>query len=61
LERPDSGLHRDGHTIIMVTHASEVAERARRQITLHDGLVIEDTVALPESSLPNAITLDSPP
>jgi putative ABC transport system ATP-binding protein len=55
------GLHRDGHTIIMVTHASEVAERARRQITLHDGLVIEDTVALPESSLPNAITLDSPP
>jgi putative ABC transport system ATP-binding protein len=54
------GLHRDGHTIIVVTHASEVADRARRQITLHDGLVIKDAVASGKSSLVNAITLDSP-
>jgi putative ABC transport system ATP-binding protein len=35
-------LHRDGRTIIVVTHASEVADRARRQITLHDGQIVED-------------------
>jgi putative ABC transport system ATP-binding protein len=35
-------LHRHGHTIVVVTHASEVAERARRQITLHDGRIISD-------------------
>src|SRR5882724_1164827 len=39
------GLHRDGRTIIMVTHASDVAQRAQRQITLHDGRIIENTVA----------------
>jgi putative ABC transport system ATP-binding protein len=55
------GLHRDGHTIIVVTHAAEVADRARRQITLHDGRIIEDAVASGKSSLRNAITLDSPP
>ena len=54
------GLHRDGHTIIMVTHAAEVADRAQRQITLHDGLIIEDAVASGKSSLLNAIPLDSP-
>jgi putative ABC transport system ATP-binding protein len=35
-------LHRDGRTIVVVTHAAEVAERARRRITLQDGHVIED-------------------
>jgi putative ABC transport system ATP-binding protein len=54
------GLHRDGHTIIVVTHAAEVADRARRQITLHDGRIIEDTGASGKSSLLNAISLDSP-
>src|SRR5207302_7026084 len=54
------GLHRNGHTIIMVTHATEVADRARRQITLHDGRIIKDAVASGNGSLLNAITLDSP-
>jgi putative ABC transport system ATP-binding protein len=54
------GLHRDGHTIIMVTHAAEVADRARRQITLHDGRIIEDAVASGKNSLLNAIPLVSP-
>jgi putative ABC transport system ATP-binding protein len=45
----------------VVTHATEVADRARRQITLHDGRIIEDAVASGKSSLRNAITLDSPP
>jgi putative ABC transport system ATP-binding protein len=53
------GLHRDGRTIIMVTHAADVADRARRQITLHDGR-IKDAVASGNGSLLNAITLDSP-
>ena len=35
-------LHRDGRTIILVTHAAEVADRAARQITLHDGRIVED-------------------
>jgi putative ABC transport system ATP-binding protein len=38
------GLHRDGSTIIVVTHAPDVAERAQRRITLHDGRVIQDSV-----------------
>src|SRR5437870_2497508 len=36
------GLHRDGRTIIVVTHAAEVADRAQRRITLHDGRIVED-------------------
>jgi putative ABC transport system ATP-binding protein len=35
-------IHRDGRTIIVVTHAAEVADRARRCITLQDGQVIKD-------------------
>ena len=35
-------LHREGRTIVVVTHAAEVADRAQRQITLHDGRIIED-------------------
>jgi putative ABC transport system ATP-binding protein len=35
-------LHREGRTIVVVTHAAEVAERAERQVTLHDGRIIED-------------------
>jgi len=54
------GLHRDGHTMIVVTHASEVAARARRQITLHDGRIIEDVVATGKGSLLNGISVDSP-
>ena len=38
-------LHRDGRTIVVVTHAAEVADRAQRRITLHDGRIIEDDTA----------------
>lgn len=38
-------LHRNGHTIIVVTHAAEVAERARRQVILHDGRIIKDVAS----------------
>jgi putative ABC transport system ATP-binding protein len=35
-------LHRDGRTIILVTHAAEVAARAERRIVLHDGRIAAD-------------------
>jgi putative ABC transport system ATP-binding protein len=35
-------LHRDGRTIVVVTHGEDVARRARRQIVLEDGRVILD-------------------
>jgi putative ABC transport system ATP-binding protein len=45
-------LHRDGRTIIIVTHATEVASRARRRITLQDGEIVEDDGATTASSPP---------
>jgi len=36
-------LHKQGHTIIMVTHESEAAEYAERIIKLRDGLIVSDT------------------
>lgn len=35
-------LHRDGRTIVVVTHAPDVAARARRRVTLADGIVVAD-------------------
>jgi putative ABC transport system ATP-binding protein len=35
-------LNRDGRTLCVVTHAREVAERARRLIVLRDGAMVED-------------------
>jgi putative ABC transport system ATP-binding protein len=36
-------LHREGSTIIVVTHDQDVAKRAERRITLHDGRIVEDS------------------
>jgi putative ABC transport system ATP-binding protein len=38
-------LHRDGATLIVVTHAADVASRAPRHITLDDGRIIADETA----------------
>lgn len=46
-------LHRDGRTIIVVTHATEVADRAWRQITLHDGRIIKDAARPSRNAFPN--------
>jgi putative ABC transport system ATP-binding protein len=54
-------LHRDGRTLIVVTHATEVAGRAQRRITLHDGRIIDDDGAAFERSASTAIGLGSPP
>jgi putative ABC transport system ATP-binding protein len=35
-------LNRDGRTIVVVTHAPEVAGRMGRRITLHDGCILSD-------------------
>ncbi|MHC2321954.1 macrolide transport system ATP-binding/permease protein [Bradyrhizobium diazoefficiens] len=50
-------LHREGKTIIIVTHDPEVAKRANRVIELRDGLVVSDkrtdaAVATAAASLP---------
>ncbi|AQQ67953.1 macrolide ABC transporter ATP-binding protein [Microbulbifer agarilyticus] len=37
-------LHREGQTIVMVTHEPEIAEHAQRTIRMSDGLVIEDSL-----------------
>jgi putative ABC transport system ATP-binding protein len=52
-------LNREGRTIVVVTHAAEVAERAPRRITLHDGRIVEDDAAstFPKHAL-NAATAD---
>ena len=39
-----SNLHKEGMTLIMVTHDLEVAARAERIITLRDGIVIRDEI-----------------
>ena len=40
-------LHRDGCTIVVVTHALDVAARARRRITLDDGRIVADDMMPP--------------
>ena len=35
-------LHRDGMTIIIVTHDPAIAEHCRRVVRLHDGRIVED-------------------
>ena len=39
-------LHREGRTIVVVTHAPEVAYRAGRRINLHDGRVTKNDAAM---------------
>jgi len=50
-------LHRDNRTIVVVTHAADVAQRARRCIHLHDGR-IEDDAALRDIAPLRAVTKD---
>jgi putative ABC transport system ATP-binding protein len=50
-------LHRDNRTIVVVTHAADVAQRARRCIHLHDGR-IEDDAALRDIAPLRALTKD---
>jgi putative ABC transport system ATP-binding protein len=38
-------LHQDGRTIVVVTHAMDVAECAQRRVTIHDGQITHDDSA----------------
>jgi len=38
-------LHREGRTIVVVTHAMEVADCAQRRVTIHDGQIVRDDAA----------------
>jgi putative ABC transport system ATP-binding protein len=49
-------IHRNGRTIIVVTHAAEVADRAGRRITLQDGQVVKDDGASARSSSADVIS-----
>ncbi len=42
-------LHAEGQTIVLVTHESDIAERAERRVLLEDGSVVSDS-ALEEAS-----------
>jgi putative ABC transport system ATP-binding protein len=35
-------LNREGQTIVIVTHEHDIAEYAKRQIHLHDGVIARD-------------------
>ncbi|MCC7357396.1 ABC transporter ATP-binding protein [Candidatus Uhrbacteria bacterium] len=39
-------LHEAGHTIVLITHEKDVAEHAKRIITIRDGLVLSDNVTI---------------
>lgn len=37
-------LHREGRTVVMITHDQEVAEQAQRQVVVRDGRIIRDSI-----------------
>jgi putative ABC transport system ATP-binding protein len=43
-------IHRQGHTVILVTHAEEVARRAARVIHIRDGKIVSDESRRPPES-----------
>lgn len=40
-------LNNEGHTIVLITHEHDIAEFARRQIFLKDGIIVSDSEARP--------------
>jgi putative ABC transport system ATP-binding protein len=51
-------LHREGRTIIVVTHAPDVAGRAGRRISLHDGRIVDDNAVRNDARPPTAVPAD---
>lgn len=50
-------MHEQGHTIIVITHAREVAERADRLIEIRDGQILSDTTKreMPDGDAPKTL------
>jgi macrolide transport system ATP-binding/permease protein len=50
-------MHQQGHTIIVITHAREVAERADRLIEIKDGEILSDTTKrdIPDRQAPQRL------
>ena len=50
-------MHQQGHTIIVITHAREVAERADRLIEIKDGEILSDTTkrGIPDRQAPQRL------
>ncbi|URQ75193.1 MAG: MacB family efflux pump subunit [Candidatus Ochrobactrum gambitense] len=50
-------MHKQGHTIIVITHAREVAERADRLIEIKDGEILSDTTKrdIPDRQAPRRL------
>ena len=36
------GLHKDGRTVILITHDNEIADQAKRVIRIRDGIIEKD-------------------
>ncbi len=51
-----NGLHREGHTLVIVTHDMAIAEQAERIIELKDGEVVADRRHEPAQPLPAPTT-----
>jgi len=43
------GLHREGRTVILITHDNDIASKARRIIRIMDGRIIDDIINVRES------------
>ena len=41
------GLHREGHTVILITHDPSLAARAQRVVRIQDGKIVEDSACPP--------------
>ena len=44
-------LNKDGHTIVMITHEPDIAEHAKRIITIRDGKLISDNLKTQKTRL----------
>jgi putative ABC transport system ATP-binding protein len=54
-------LHREGRSIVVVTHAIDVAECTQRRITLHDGQIVDDDAQQTRAALARAVIAQANP